>query len=206
MKTVSAAIAISSGLIVLLGYFVASPLLVSLRVVLLQWAILVGAVAVLAGAGNLLQVHLAKIRQREGGSIYSVILIFSMLGTIGLGIWFGPVHPWMQALAEGIIFPVEASLMALLAVTLAYASIRMLRQRTDVMSILFIASAVFVLAAGLALPFIGPLPVLGDWIGPWFIFGPVAGGARGLLIGVALGALTTGLRALLAMDRPYGGK
>jgi hypothetical protein len=28
---------------------------------------------------------------------------------------------------------------------------------------------------------------------------------RGILIGVALGALTTGLRVLFGADRPYGG-
>jgi hypothetical protein len=32
-----------------------------------------------------------------------------------------------------------------------------------------------------------------------------AGGARGILMGVALGAVVTGLRVLLAADRPYGG-
>jgi len=30
-------------------------------------------------------------------------------------------------------------------------------------------------------------------------------GARGILIGIALGALTTGLRVLFGVDRPYGG-
>jgi len=33
---------------------------------------------------------------------------------------------------------------------------------------------------------------------------PIAG-ARGILIGVALGSLTTGLRVLLGSDRPYSG-
>jgi len=32
----------------------------------------------------------------------------------------------------------------------------------------------------------------------------VGGGARGLLIGVALGTLLTGLRILFGIDRPYG--
>jgi hypothetical protein len=31
------------------------------------------------------------------------------------------------------------------------------------------------------------------------------GGARGLLIGIALGALLTSLRVLFGIDRPYGG-
>jgi hypothetical protein len=52
----------------------------------------------------------------------------------------------------------------------------------------------------------GEIPVLSDWISPWLTYGLAAGGARGLLLGVALGALTTGLRALFALDRPYGGK
>jgi hypothetical protein len=32
-----------------------------------------------------------------------------------------------------------------------------------------------------------------------------AGGARGILLGVALGATATGLRVLLGTERPYGG-
>jgi len=32
-----------------------------------------------------------------------------------------------------------------------------------------------------------------------------ASGARGLLLGVALGTLTTGLRILFGADRPFGG-
>jgi len=31
------------------------------------------------------------------------------------------------------------------------------------------------------------------------------GGTRGLLIGIALGTLLTGLRVLFGIDRPYGG-
>jgi hypothetical protein len=32
------------------------------------------------------------------------------------------------------------------------------------------------------------------------------GGARGLLLGIALGALLTGLRVIFGVDRPYGGQ
>jgi hypothetical protein len=32
------------------------------------------------------------------------------------------------------------------------------------------------------------------------------GGARGLLIGIALGVLLTGLRVIFGVDRPYGGQ
>jgi hypothetical protein len=47
--------------------------------------------------------------------------------------------------------------------------------------------------------------VIGTLIYPWVTQVLALGGARGILIGVALGALTTGLRVLFGVDRPYGG-
>jgi len=41
---------------------------------------------------------------------------------------------------------------------------------------------------------------------PWISQVWALGGARGILIGVGLGALLTGLRVLFGIDRPYGGK
>ena len=206
-RPVAAAIAISVGLIVLLGYFLPIPLLFSVRLELVQWAIILAGVATLVGIGNLFTVHFLKVRRREKGSLYSLVLLVSMLATLLIGVLLGPTHAWMQAAVETIIFPVEASLMALLAVTLIYASIRLLRRRVDMMSIVFLATALFMLIASVSLPWLGEIPMLSDLIRPWLTtVGPAAGGARGLLLGVALGALTTGLRALFAIDRPYGGK
>jgi hypothetical protein len=48
--------------------------------------------------------------------------------------------------------------------------------------------------------------VLGNMLYPWIAEVWALGGARGILIGVALGTLMTGLRVLFAIDRPYGGK
>jgi len=206
-RPVAAAIAISVGLIVLLGYFLPIPLLFSVRLELVQWAIILAGVAILVGIGNLFTVHFLKVRRREKGSLYSLVLLVSMLATLLIGVLLGPTHAWMQAAVETIIFPVEASLMALLAITLIYASIRLLRRRVDMMSIVFLATALFMLIASVSLPWLGEIPMLSDLIRPWLTtVGPAAGGARGLLLGVALGALTTGLRALFAIDRPYGGK
>lgn len=206
MKFFLVIIAVAVGVPVLLGYFIPAPALLAVRSLLVSWAILVGAFAVFVGALNLAQVHFLKVSRRDRSWIYSLLLLISMLATILLGFVFGITDPIMQAVVQAVIFPVEASLMAVLSVTLAYAAIRLLRRRTDLMTIVFLASAVFMLAVGLALPFIGQLPIVGDMLGPWFSSVFVAGGARGILLGVALGALTTGLRVLFAMDRPYGGK
>lgn len=207
MKTrpLATALAIGAGLIVLIGYFV--PALDFVRVELIQWAIIAGGAAILVGIGNLFAVHFQKVRRREKDSLYSLLLLVSMLGTIfvGLaGIFFGQSLTWLQPVVEGIILPVEASLMALLAVTLLYASIRLLRRRPDWMSALFLLAAATVLGASVILPLI--FGDLGDAILSWMSLLLAGGGSRGLLMGVALGALTTGLRVLFGIDRPYGGK
>jgi hypothetical protein len=59
----------------------------------------------------------------------------------------------MRTVVNAIIIPVEASLLAILAVTLVYASIRLLRRRTDMISVLFLISAVLFLLALMPTPF-----------------------------------------------------
>jgi hypothetical protein len=204
MRIFTAAFAIAAGFIVLLGYFFPSQL-ESYRLLLVDWAIVIAGMAVLVGIFNLVAVQMEKIRNRQKGWIYGVLLIVSLLIVFLSGIILGPQHPYMRLTMDAIIVPVEASLMALLAVTLIYASIRLLRRRVDVMSVVFLVVAVVFLIAILPTPF-GPLlgergnQALVDFLGMFS-----HGGTRGLLIGIALGTLLTGLRVLFGIDRPYGG-
>lgn len=205
MRVLTAATAIAFGFIVLLGYLFPVGRLLEIRLLLAQWAIILASVAVLVGATNLFVAHWKKIRAKEKGSAYSALLIVSLALSAAFGIALGPQSPFMRSLLDAVIIPVEATLMALLAVTLVYASMRLFRYRADLMTIIFLAVAVFALLAAAPLPVIGKLPLLGE-IQYWFIQPFATGGARGLLLGVALGALTAGLRVLFGMDRPYGGK
>lgn len=203
MHIVAAFIAILFGLIVLLGYFIPAGGLLEFRQMLVQWASILAAAAVLVGVINLLGVHWQKVRTGQKNSVYSILLIFALVVTFLLGL-LGTNNPLISFVLDAIIVPVEATLMALLAVTLIYASARLLRRRADAMSFLFLGIAIIILLMSAPLP-IGKLPGADEV--KWFIneFFAVAG-ARGILIGVALGALTTGLRVLFGVDRPYGGK
>lgn len=205
LRILSAALAIASGMIVLAGYFLPQfTMLDRLRFILTDWAIIIAAMAVLVGILNLVSVQMEKARAKQKGGMYGALLVISLIVTFGLGLAFGADHPIMRVAVDAVIVPVEASLLAILAVTLVYASIRLLRRRTDVMSVIFLVTVVLVLIAVMPTPF-GPIPVLDQLI--LGITGMVSsGGARGLLIGVALGTLLTGLRVLFGMDRPYGGK
>ncbi|HEU0293776.1 MAG TPA: hypothetical protein VFR47_13630 [Anaerolineales bacterium] len=205
MSYVAAAIAILSGLIVLLGYLYPLDALIRSRGMLTNWAVIVAAMAVLVAVVHLVLVHMDKIRRREKNSIYGVVLVASLLVTVLIGISgerLGMAGPFMRFAVDAIIVPVEGSLMAILAVTLVYASIRLLRRRADVMTVIFLVVAVLFLIAVMPTP-VGPMP--GDFLLLQSLRLFSDGGARGLLIGIALGTLLTSLRVLFGIDRPYGG-
>lgn len=202
MRLFATVLAIAAGLIVLVGYFYPVEPLLQLRQLLSGWAVLIAGVAVLIGIYNLAAVHLEKIRAGQRDAAYSGVLVLSLVLTFGFGLIFGPENTFILAAVDAIVVPVEASLMAILAVTLIYASIRLLRRRMDVMSIVFLVVAVLFLIAVMPTP-AGRIPggeLLASFIG---LFSQ--GGARGLLVGIALGALLTGLRVIFGVDRPYGG-
>lgn len=158
------------------------------------------------GVFNLVAVHAEKIRRKEKNGVYSAILIIGLFASFLFGLVLKPQSDFMQfVVLEGVIIPVEASLMALLAVSLLYAAVRLLRRRADVMSVFFVLAASLIFLGSVTLPF-GDIPLIGTLIRPWVSQILALGGARGILIGVALGALTTGLRVLFGVDRPYGGR
>ncbi|GAB4496455.1 MAG: hypothetical protein OHK003_01610 [Anaerolineales bacterium] len=203
MRVLTAIIAIAVGVLVLLGYFL--PQAAIFQIILLDWAIILAGAAALIGIFNLVTVHTDKIRRRDKNSIYSAMLIIGLFATFIFGLLLKPHNPFMQAfILNGIIIPVEASLMALLAVSMLYAAVRLLRRRADVMSIVFIITAALLFLGSATLPF-GDMPIFGTLLRPWVTQVWALGGARGILIGVALGTLTTGLRVLFGVDRPYGG-
>ncbi len=201
MRVVTAFIAIATGILVLAGYFF--PPLAYAQTLLLNWAIILAGTAALVGIFNLISVHTDKIRRSEKGSIYSALLVISLAAAFFFGLILRPDHTVMKAVMNGIIVPTEAALMGLLTISLLYAAIRLLRRRADVMSIIFLITAAFLIFGSATLPF-GDIPVIGT-VARWVTQVLALGGARGILIGVALGALTTGLRVLFGADRPYGG-
>jgi hypothetical protein len=204
-----ASIAIAFGLLTLAGYFFVTPTLTALRILLLNLAVILTGFAVFVGVANLLNVHFKKVRQKDKGSSYSLILVIFLLLTflLGLAARFSPV---INSLFSGtfnyIQLPVEASLMALLVVTLTLAAIRLLRRRLNLLSVLFLVTAVLIFFGTISLPFVGEIPGLSSLVRPVIDEVFATAGARGILLGVALGTLVMGLRILFGIDRPYGGK
>ena len=198
---ISAAVAIAFGSIILISLLV--PGMTDLRNQILNWTILIAGIALLLGILNLLQVHWNRIRNKEKPGL-SLILIVAMLTTFSITIWEGSQGQTAAWIFSYIQVPIETSLMAVLAVSLTIAAARMLQQRKDLMSIFFLITFfILLISSG---PLFGvELPLFTQTIGPYVNNSLAVAGLRGLLIGVSLGTITTGLRVLLAADRQYGG-
>jgi cytochrome bd-type quinol oxidase subunit 2 len=211
----STVIAIAFGFLVLVGYLFGvnadgtPSLLGQLESFILNVAVILAGFAVLVGIINLLIVHTGKVRQKQTGAIYSTILVVTLLITFLLGLLAHYNLPFIRSLYNGaflsIQLPIETSLMALLVVTLTYASIRLLRRQLNLFSIIFLITAFLILVGTAPWPFLGDVPILST-LRAWIAQIPAGAGARGILFGVGLGTLTTGLRILFGSDRPYGGR
>jgi hypothetical protein len=200
----NAIVAILAGGLVLLGYLLPG-LLGGLRSQLVQWAIILAAFALLLGIFNLASVHWKRVVTPNGGlnNLYSAVLLLSLVLTILLVSISGPTSFWSIWLVNTFQVPVEASLMAVLAVVLVFAAARLLSRRMHWTSLLFLGVVVLVLLGTAPLLFIGEVSFLSS-LRQWLAGVPALAGARGLLLGVALGTIAAGLRILMGVDRPYG--
>jgi hypothetical protein len=198
----NAVIAIVAGVVVLVGYF--TPWLAGTRALFLQWAVILAAFALLIGVVNLLTVHLKKMGKSKKGGIYSLALWVAFFITVGVVALDGPDGSKSVFLFNNIQIPVEASLLMLLVVTLAVASIRLLRRKAGLFTYIFIGTAFLVLLGTAPLYGIGEVSFLYQ-VRTWIVGVLSVAGARGVLLGVALGTVATGIRVLMGVDRPYGG-
>ncbi len=202
---VATAIAISFGLLVLIGYFIPADsanlqFILTIRSILIGWAVILAAVAALVGVFNMLFVNMKRMVAKRNPDRYGFVLVLAFLVTFVAGLWLGPGNSDYQKAVLAVQIPVEGALMGLVAITLTVAGLRLAQRRKTLMAGVFAVSAVvFLLLASGLLGMLSDFPVIG------FIQRlPIAGG-RGILLGIALGSLTAGLRVLLAADRPYTG-
>jgi len=174
----------------------------ALRSSILEWVIVATAAALLIGVVNLATVHFNKIQEGEY-PLYSIVLIFSLVATFTITLFEGSQGDFAQWIIHYIQIPIETSLMAVMTVTLAYSILTLLYRRPTLNSIVFVIFTVLALIG--AAPFLGlHIPMLNNAIN-WFTRVLASAGARGILLGIALGTITTGLRILIGADRPFGG-
>lgn len=199
----ASALVIGLGLVTLWGLFPGSPV-GPVAAALIQVVVIVGAVAVLIGVLNLLWVHLRRALRMDPGWPYSIALVVAAVVVILIVLLerFGVLA--VGASLSGFLFQsvqvsVESALAGLLVFFLVYAAARMLRHRVSWGALLFVLTLLIVLVGWMDIPSLSLLTDISTWIRTV----PAAAGARGILIGVAIGTTAAGIRVLLGQDPSY---
>lgn len=197
-------IAIGAGVYTLLGLITDVPYLTGPARNFVQLVSVTIAITILIGIINLLVVHLGRIRGRGNGWGYSIVVVISALAVIILTILerqgILTTEPALTTiLLEQVQVAVESALSGLLLFALVYGAYRTLRKRVSGWGLLFVLALLVVLVAALPLPQLAVVATLRDWL----MAVPVDAGARGILLGIALATVVTGIRVLIGQDRSY---
>lgn len=191
--------AMLAGLLVLLGSFLPIEALAVLRTVLLRWATVVGVFALIVAYVSVLRVHLTRLFRSKKQKSTSLIVTLAALGSAGLVLWQGSEGVWSQLWLQSVMVPGESALLALTAVTLIVAGMRVLRMQRGAAGVVFVVAAVLFLLTSVAYQvypgILGDLRNIADSL--------ALGGMRGILLGVALGITLSSLRIILGIDRPH---
>lgn len=193
------------------------------------WFDILASFAFILGGGNLLKNHLKKISDQKAGWGYSVILVVTFLGTLFVGLFKIGVPPatkypdyaWSgDYMYEGSAFwwvynyfyvPLTATMYATLAFYISSAAFRAFRIKNVEATLLLVTAIVFLLAQ----TSYGPRTT--DFLPEQYAHFKLENirdtllnlfltiGTRAIMIGVALGVISTSLKVLLGVDRSYLG-
>jgi hypothetical protein len=171
-----------------------------------EWGLILAAAAFLLGLINLVQVNLPKVLRRETDWGYKAIMLVALVATLVVGF-----HNGAQRLDNGMAYkwvfdfvfvPLNATMFALLAFYIASAAFRAFRARNVEATVLLVAAIVVMIGRvpiGEALS--ERLPTLVNWL----MEVPNTAARRAIFIGAALGAIATGLRIILGIERSHLG-
>jgi hypothetical protein len=201
----------AAGLIVFLDAISDGGTLAPLAFELVNWVAILVALSLFVGLLSVVGTHVRHISRRQSDWVYSIVLLLSMFLVIVLGVFRVPPGNggaiFQPNLAEepirrffhAVYEPLTSSLLALLAFFSLSTVIRALQRRSAEV-VVIVGVAVLVLIA--QLPPIAEQPYVEKTV-QWVRSYVALAGARGLLIGVAIGTLVASMRVLLGFDQPY---
>jgi hypothetical protein len=171
-----------------------------------EWGLILAAAAFLLGLINLVQVNLPKVLRREADWGYKAIMLIALVATLVVGfaggssrLDNGEAYKWVF---DFVFIPLNATMFALLAFYIASAAFRAFRARNIEATVLLVAAIVVMIGRvpiGEALS--ERLPTLVNWL----MEVPNTAARRAIFVGAALGAIATGIRIILGIERSHLG-
>jgi len=197
--------------------------------------IIIGAFAMFIGAYSLLHLHLTRIRRQQAGWAYSLLVFVGAAVMIASGLYnegTGPMAPVASGgittwLYDNVQVPSSATMFSILAFFIASAAYRTFRAK-NLEALLLLIAAVVVMFGRVPISelfvkwglYVAKLfPPLHEFVTQSLgvsrtVFAEVAGfvmqtlnmaAKRGIMLGIALGAISQSLRILFGIERSYMG-
>lgn len=205
------AITLIVGLFMVIGLFVPQRHFTAGRTEFETWAIIIRAFAAVLGVANIARISYLRIARREHEWFYHVPLLIGLVGMMVLGVGGSLGSAPLFGIAEGSLFndlymnvyvPMQGTMFALLAFFIASAAFRAFRVRSFEAGLLAVAALLVMLGrVPIGAEIWDQLPYISDWI----MNIPNNAAKRAILIGAALGAIATGLKVILGLERNYLG-
>jgi hypothetical protein len=203
-----------AGFIFIIQFFVPHPPFNKTQDIFNDWVNIIIGFAIVLGVLNLMRVNLNKMSQKTKGWPYALVVILGLVVYTIVGLAFsggrsfqnpGTSFYWVYI---NIFYPLNSTMFALLAFFVASASYRAFRARNKEATLLLIAATILML---------GRVP-LGEYLSGWLPEGyrlsslsdwimdfPQTAGQRAIMMGIALGIISTSLRIILGIERTYLG-
>ena len=202
------------GIIFLVSYFIPHRPMNILHNTATDIYMIIAAFAITLGVLNLIWVNLKKIFRKKRDWPFSIVLILGFLVITIVGLGFSKGKNFMEFgtnfryLYDNIYMPLSAAMFSILAFFIASASYRAFRARNLEATLLLVAAFIVML---------GNVPIgyyLSSWvpegyrlgdIKTWIMNFPQNAGQRAIMIGIALGVVSTSIRIILGLERTYLG-
>jgi len=182
---------------------------------ILAWGRVIGVFALVIGVGALIRLHYWRIVRQSAGWGYSIVVFVGIVTAALAGIIGGPRGSLYVWIFDSMFDPLDATMFSLLAFFMASAAYRAFRARTLEASLLLAVAVIVMLGrvpiGGFLWQHIAPqalvdrVPFFPEQITEWIMSAPNMAARRGIMIGAALGAISTSLKIILGVERSYLG-
>jgi hypothetical protein len=214
-KQIPIIICLVMGIFTLIQPFIPHPIYASVFKGATRWVYVVGVFATVIGIGTLIRLHSKRIARRSPGWIYSIIVFVGFLLSASFGIIGGKKSEAFLWLFNNVNASLEAAMFSLLAFFMASAAYRAFRARTFEATLLLMAAIVVMLGRvpiGVFLwqhifpqSLVQNSPFFPEDAAEWLMSKIAMASRRGIMIGAALGAISTSLKVILGIERSYLG-
>ena len=197
-KELPLVVAFLTSFIVVVAYFFNIPSVITTSNNLVGWGVLVSAFALGLAAVNLVRVHLTKIRKQGKGWQFSILLLVAMFTVIFAGLTQGTNSQLYKYVFVTPRSALGASIYSLIGFYVASASYRaFVAKNVDATILLISAVIVLVGKTPYATVVWSGFPRFVDWI----MNVPNMAAQRGIIIGIAVGAVALSLRIMVGLER-----